>query len=108
MRKMHFVLRARVLIAFPDGYGTLDELFETLTLIQTRKITPIPVVLVGESYWRNMFNVDFMVEEGVIDIEDRDLFWFAETAEDIWGGLQDWYQRNGESLVVTDEKANIK
>ena len=102
LRKMHFVLRARALVAFPGGFGTFDELFETLTLIQTRKIKPIPVVLVGESFWRKAFDVDFLVEEGVIDMEDRDLFWFAETAEDIWTGLQDWYQRNGESLIPED------
>jgi len=101
LRKMHFVLRARALVAFPGGYGTLDELFETLTLIQTRKIKPIPVVLVGEDYWRKLFNIDFMVEEGVIDEEDRDLFWFADSAEDIWDGLEDWYRRNGESLVIS-------
>ena len=99
LRKLHFVLRARALVAFPGGYGTFDELFETLTLIQTRKIKPIPVVLVGESFWRKAFDVDFLVEEGVIDVEDRELFWFAETAEDIWTGLQDWYQRSGEGLV---------
>ncbi|PCJ87428.1 MAG: TIGR00730 family Rossman fold protein [Thiotrichaceae bacterium] len=100
LRKMHFVLRARALVAFPGGYGTFDELFETLTLIQTRKIKPIPVVLVGEAFWQKAFDVDFLVEEGVIDAEDRELFWFAETAEDIWSGLQDWYQRNGESLIA--------
>lgn len=99
LRKMHFLLRARALVAFPGGYGTFDELFETLTLIQTRKIKPIPVVLVGEAFWRKAFDVDFLVEEGVIDAEDRELFWFAETAEDIWSGLQVWYQRNGESLI---------
>ena len=100
LRKMHFVLRARALVAFPGGYGTFDELFETLTLIQTRKIKPIPVVLVGETFWRKAFDIDFLVEEGVIDAEDQELFWFAETAEDIWAGLQDWYQRNGELLVA--------
>jgi hypothetical protein len=100
LRKMHFLLRARALVAFPGGYGTFDELFETLTLIQTRKIKPIPVVLVGEAFWRKAFDVDFLVEEGVIDAEDRELFWFAETAEDIWAGLQIWYQRNGESLIA--------
>jgi uncharacterized protein (TIGR00730 family) len=99
LRKMHFVLRARALVAFPGGYGTFDELFETLTLIQTRKIKPMPVILVGESFWRKAFDVDFLVEEGVIDNEDRELFWYAETAEDIWTGLQDWYQRNGEELI---------
>jgi len=102
LRKMHFVLRARALVAFPGGFGTFDELFETLTLIQTRKIKPIPVVLVGESFWRKAFDVDFLVDEGVIDVEDRDLFWFAETADEIWTGLQDWYQRNGEKLIPAE------
>jgi len=102
LRKMHFVLRARALVAFPGGYGTFDELFETLTLVQTRKIKPIPIVLVGESFWRKAFNVDFLVDEGVIDAEDRELFWFAETAEDIWSGLQDWYKRNDETLIPED------
>ncbi|HEB55791.1 MAG TPA: TIGR00730 family Rossman fold protein [Gammaproteobacteria bacterium] len=99
LRKMHFVMRAKALVAFPGGFGTFDELFETLTLIQTRKIKPVPVVLVGEAYWRKAFDIDFMVEEGVIDIEDRDLFWFAETAQDIWEGLLCWYERKGESLI---------
>lgn len=99
LRKMHFVKRAKALVAFPGGFGTLDELFETLTLIQTRKIKPLPVVLVGEDYWRRVFDKDFLVEEGVIDIEDRDLFWFAETAEDIWEGLVCWYERIGEPLL---------
>lgn len=99
LRKMHFMLRARALVAFPGGYGTFDELFETLTLIQTRKIKPMPVVLVCEDYWRKAFDIDFLVEEGVIDIEDRELFWYADTAEDIWSGLEDWYRRNGEALL---------
>ena len=99
LRKLHFMLRARALLAFPGGYGTLDELFETLTLIQTRKIEPLPVVLVGESFWRKTVNIDFMVDEGVIDEEDRHLFWYADTAEDIWAGLQLWYQRSGSALL---------
>ena len=99
LRKMHFMMRAKALVAFPGGYGTFDELFETLTLIQTRKIKPVPVVLVGEQYWRKAFDIDFLVEEGVVDVEDRDLFWFAETAEDIWEGLLWWYDHNGEALI---------
>ena len=99
IRKMHFMLRAKALVAFPGGYGTLDELFETLTLIQTRKIEPLPVVLVGESFWREAFNVDFLVDEGVIDPADRDLFWYAETADEIWSGLNDWYDKAGGTLV---------
>ena len=99
LRKMHFVMRAKALVAFPGGFGTLDELFETLTLVQTRKIKPVPVVLVGEAWWRKLFDIDFMVEEGVIDVEDRELFWYAETADAIWEGLQCWYERNGEALI---------
>lgn len=98
LRKLHFLLRAKALVAFPGGYGTLDELFETLALVQTRTIKPVPVVLVGEHYWRQVFNADFLVEEGVIDPEDRDLFWFAETAQDIWDGILQWYERLEEPL----------
>jgi hypothetical protein len=100
LRKLHFVMRARALVAFPGGFGTLDELFETLTLVQTRKIKPLPVVLVGREYWRRLFDIDFMVDEGVIDAEDRDLFWYAETAEDIWEGLLCWYEKCGEKLEM--------
>ncbi len=99
LRKMHFMLRARALVAFPGGFGTFDELFETLTLIQTRKIEPLPVVLVGESFWRQAFDIDYLVAEGVIDVEDRDLFWYAETADAIWQGLLCWYQCNGKPLI---------
>ena len=102
LRKLHFLLRTRALVAFPGGYGTFDELFETLTLIQTRKIKPVPIVLVGEDYWRQAFNVDFLVEEGVIDAEDRELFWFAETAQDIWDGILHWHEANGTPLVKAD------
>jgi len=98
LRKLHFLLRARALVAFPGGYGTLDELFETLTLIQTRKIAPLPVVLVGEDYWRRVIDFDFLVEEGTIDPEDRELFWFAETALDAWEGILQWHAANGTPL----------
>jgi len=98
MRKLHFLLRARALVAFPGGFGTFDELFETLTLIQTRKIKPLPVILVGEAYWRRAVDLDFLVAEGVIDPEDRELFWFAETAQQIWDGVVDWYRLAGEPV----------
>jgi uncharacterized protein (TIGR00730 family) len=101
LRKLHLLLRAKALIAFPGGYGTIDELFEILTLIQTRKIKPIPVVLVGESYWRRAVDIDFLADEGVIDQEDRELFWFAETAQEIWSGIVDWYESCGEPLCAT-------
>ena len=94
LRKLHLLQRTRALVAFPGGYGTFDELFEVLTLIQTRKIAPIPVVLVGESYWRKVVDIDAMVEEGVIDPEDRELFWFAETAQEIWDGINRWHAQS--------------
>jgi uncharacterized protein (TIGR00730 family) len=99
IRKLHFLLRARALVAFPGGYGTIDELFEVLTLAQTRKIRPVPVILVGEDYWRRVFDVDFLAAEGTIDPEDRELFWYAETAEDIWGDILRWYETIGEPLL---------
>lgn len=98
IRKLHFLLRARALVAFPGGYGTLDELFETLALVQTRTIEPVPVILVGESFWRRAFDVDFLVDEGVIAPEDRDLFGYAETAEGIWEGILRWHELSGEPL----------
>lgn len=99
IRKLHFLLRARALVAFPGGFGTMDELFETLTLIQTRKVKPVPVILVGEAYWRRAFDPDFLVDEGVIDPEDRNLFWYAETAQEIWDDILRWYERSGTSLI---------
>jgi len=102
LRKLHFLLRTRALVVFPGGYGTFDELFETLTLIQTRKIRPIPVVLVGKEFWRHTFAVEYLVDEGVIDEEDRELFWYAETAEEIWDGIRHWHERNGTPLYDDD------
>jgi uncharacterized protein (TIGR00730 family) len=99
IRKLHLVKRARALVAFPGGYGTLDELFETLTLIQTRKIKPIPVVLVGRSFWRRAVDFDFLVDEGVIDPEDAELFSFVETAEEIWDGILKWHEAAGTPLL---------
>jgi uncharacterized protein (TIGR00730 family) len=98
LRKLHFVKRAKALVAFPGGYGTLDELFEVLTLVQTRKIKPLPIVLIGQSYWRRAVDFDYLVEEGVIDPEDRELFWFAETASDAWKGILGWHEACGTPL----------
>jgi uncharacterized protein (TIGR00730 family) len=98
LRKLHFLQRARALVVFPGGYGTFDELFEVLALIQTRKIAPVPVILVGAAFWKRAFDVDFLVDEGVIDPEDRELFWHAETAREIWDGLLHWHETNGTPL----------
>jgi uncharacterized protein (TIGR00730 family) len=102
MRKLHFLLRARALVAFPGGYGTLDEVFETLTLVQSRTIPPVPVVLVGEEYWRRAVDFDFLVEEGVIEREDRELFWFAESAEDVWQSILAWHEQRGSPLQMPE------
>ena len=93
MRKMHLAMRANALVVFPGGFGTLDELFEILTLRQTGKSPAIPVVLFDEAYWRSVINFDAMVAEGMIAAEDLNLFKFAEDAEGVWqclldGGLQ--------------------
>jgi len=98
MRKLHFLLRAKALVACPGGFGTFDELFEAITLIQTRKMKPIPIVLVGESYWRSAVNFEFLKQEGVIADEDLELFWFAETAQEIWDGILHWYDKSGVPL----------
>jgi uncharacterized protein (TIGR00730 family) len=82
LRKMHFLMRAHALVVFPGGFGTLDELFETLTLVQTHKIRPIPILLFGREYWRRIIDFDAMVEEGVIAAEDLQLFQYVETAEE--------------------------
>lgn len=92
LRKMHFLLRAKALVAFPGGYGTLDELFETLTLIQTGKVKRMPVVLVGEKFWRRAIDFEFLVDEGMIDRQDLDLFKIVDTAEDAITFLHDFYQ----------------
>jgi uncharacterized protein (TIGR00730 family) len=84
MRKMHFLMRARALVAFPGGFGTMDELFETLTLIQTKKIKQLPVILFGQEFWNMAIDFDFLVREGVIAPEDKSLFHMVEKAEEAW------------------------
>jgi len=84
MRKMHFLLRARALAVFPGGFGTFDELFETLTLVQTGKIAAMPIVIFGREFWEKAIDWNFMVEQGVISAEDLNLFHYVETAEEAW------------------------
>ena len=84
VRKMHLLMRAKSLVAFPGGFGTLDELFETLTLIQTQKVQSIPVLLFGRAFWQRIINFDALVEEGTISDEDLELFEYVETAEEAW------------------------
>ncbi|MES2606164.1 MAG: TIGR00730 family Rossman fold protein [Pseudomonadota bacterium] len=89
MRKMHFLLRARVLVVFPGGFGTLDELFEALTLVQTKKIEPLPILVFGKQFWSKLLDLDFLVEQGMINPEDRQLFHYVDTAEEAWTLIRD-------------------
>ncbi|MBA3056573.1 MAG: TIGR00730 family Rossman fold protein [Gammaproteobacteria bacterium] len=92
LRKMHFMMRAKALVAFPGGFGTLDELFEVITLVQTRKAKPVPIVLFGTDYWKRLVNMEAMVEEGVISVEDLDLFTYVDDAEAAWKVIRDFYK----------------
>ena len=92
IRKMHFLKRARALVACPGGFGTLDELFETLTLIQTRKIKPVPILLLGSEYWQGIINFELMVEEGTVDEQDLALFKFVDSADEAWQVIKAYYK----------------
>lgn len=92
LRKMHFLLRARAVAVFPGGYGTFDEMFELLTLIQTGKVRPLPILLFGRDFWSRMVNFQGLVEEGVISPHDLDLIRWCETAEEAWDYVCDFYE----------------
>lgn len=92
LRKMHFLLRARALAAFPGGFGTFDELFELLTLIQTGKVKPMPVLLFGREFWEKVVNFEALVEEGVISERDLGIFTYVESAAEGWAVVQRFYQ----------------
>jgi uncharacterized protein (TIGR00730 family) len=107
LRKMHFLLRAKALVVFPGGYGTLDEFFDILTLIQTEKVEPVPLIMVGEEYWRRVFDIQFLADEGTIDQKDVDLFMYAETAKEIWDLIIDWYEKTGKTLFPPTRASDI-
>jgi len=99
IRKLHFMQRAKALVVFPGGFGTLDELFDLLTLIQTGKSPAIPVVLVCRSFWNRIVDFDFLYEEGVIAKKDLDIFTFVETAEEAWETILKWHKKNKTPLL---------
>ncbi len=92
IRKMHFLMRAKAVVIFPGGFGTLDELFETITLIQTKRMAPIPLILFGEKFWRTLINFEFLADFGTISPEDMELLHFAETADDAWKIVAEHYE----------------
>jgi uncharacterized protein (TIGR00730 family) len=99
LRKMHFLIRARAVVFFPGGFGTLDELFETLTLLQTGKIKNLPILLFGREYWSRLINFEVLINEGMISPEDLLLFQFVETAEEAWQNIKDFYKRGKKAFI---------
>ena len=94
IRKLHFMQRAKALVVFPGGFGTLDELFEILTLIQTLKSPSIPIVLVGKAYWQRAIDFEFLNEEGVISSNDLDMLTYANNAKEAWDKIILWHKEN--------------
>jgi uncharacterized protein (TIGR00730 family) len=94
LRKMHFLLRARAVAVFPGGYGTFDEMFELLTLVQTGKVRPLPILLFGKEYWNRVINFQAMVEEGVISPHDLDLICWCEDADEAWESVRRFYREH--------------
>jgi len=91
LRKMHFMMRAKALVAFPGGYGTMDELFETLTLVQCKKSKPVPIILFGSNYWKRVFHPEVLLEEGAIGEDDLKLFHHVDSVQEAWQIIQDFY-----------------
>ncbi|RYX97475.1 MAG: TIGR00730 family Rossman fold protein [Comamonadaceae bacterium] len=92
LRKMHFMMRAKALVVFPGGFGTLDELFEVITLVQTRKAKEVPIILFGSDYWKRLLNIDMLVEEGMISPNDVKLLHFVDDAQVAWDQIKAFYQ----------------
>ena len=91
LRKMHFMMRAKALLAFPGGFGTLDELFEVITLVQCKKAKPVPILLFGSDYWKRLINLDVLVEEGAISPEDLELFQYVDDPQTAWQHIVKFY-----------------
>ena len=91
LRKMHFMMRAKALVAFPGGFGTLDELFEVITLVQTGKAKPLPIVLFGSDYWKRLINFEVLIEEGAISPQDLNLFHYVDEPQEAWDIIRKFY-----------------
>ncbi len=92
MRKMHFMMRAKALVAFPGGFGTLDELFEVIALVQTGKAKPVPIILFGSSYWKRLLDFDVLIEEGAIEPEDLELLQYVDEPQQAWDAIRTFYE----------------
>lgn len=92
LRKMHFMMRAKALVAFPGGFGTLDELFEVITLVQTGKAKPVPIILFGSDYWKRLVNFEVLIEEGTISPDDLKLFQYVDDPQVAWDAIRSFYK----------------
>jgi hypothetical protein len=101
LRKMHFLLRARAVAIFPGGFGTFDEAFELLTLVQTGKVKPLPILFFGREFWERVIDFEALVEEGVIAPDDLKLFTFVDTAEEAWKHVCDYYAAKDEQVTCS-------
>ncbi len=108
IRKLHFFQRAKAMVVYPGGFGTMDELFELLTLIQTKTMQQIPVVIVGKEWWKKFLNFDFLIEEGTIAKEDLEIFHIVENATEAWKSIVSWHKEQGRPLFSPSESDSLE
>ncbi len=99
IRKFHFFQRAKAMVVYPGGFGTMDELFELLTLIQTKTMKQIPVIMVGKEWWNDLINFEFLIEEGMISKKDLEIFKIVENAQEAWDSILEWYIKRDKALL---------
>ena len=107
IRKLHFFQRAKAMVVYPGGFGTLDEFFELLTLIQTGTMPKIPVILVGKAWWSRLIDFDFLIEERMIAAEDLKIFHPVENAKEAWRAIVQWYKEHGNPLFSPEENDSL-
>jgi uncharacterized protein (TIGR00730 family) len=107
IRKFHFFQRAKAMVVYPGGFGTMDELFELLTLKQTNSMHQIPVVLVGKQWWNNFLNIEFLLDEGMIAQDDLEIFKMVDSAKEAWEYIIDWYEQKGTPLFSKEESTGL-
>ena len=101
IRKFHFFQRAKAMVVYPGGFGTMDELFELLTLIQTKSMKQIPVIMVGKQWWDNIINFKFLIEEGLISEKDLEIFDTVDNAQEAWNSILEWYKKRNKPLLIS-------
>ncbi len=99
IRKFHFFQRAKAMVVYPGGFGTMDELFELLTLTQTKSMKQIPVAIVGKQWWSNLLNIEFLIEEGMISADDLNIFKVVNCAQEAWDYILQWHKDKGRGLL---------